>query len=136
MMSLSSSQPHNKATGPLGTCPACFRSDIRLTVGGVLYSHGPRGAECTGSGKIPLSSASFSQCASITDCITAPTITPSIPSQTTDISNPSSTPEVKFGFLSHIFSLPFPPSNSFQISQTSLCYNTQQDLHINYFQPE
>ena len=33
---------------------------------------------------------------------------PSIPFQTTDVSNQSSTPEVKFDFLSHIFSLPLP----------------------------
>ena len=53
-MSQSSSQSDAKGGGQHGTCPTCFRSDIRVTVGGLLYNHGPRGGHCGGVGRAPL----------------------------------------------------------------------------------
>src|SRR5207245_8160439 len=48
--------PHPSAGGPndVGTCPVCFKADIRVTAGGALYNHGPRAAPCQGVGKPPL----------------------------------------------------------------------------------
>jgi hypothetical protein len=48
---LGSSQSDKKT----GTCPTCQVAGIRLTRGGLLYNHGPRGAHCGGKGALPVS---------------------------------------------------------------------------------
>ena len=49
-----SSQDCGKAKG---TCPACYETGLRLTLGGRLYAHGAKNARCVGVGQIPLQSA-------------------------------------------------------------------------------
>ena len=50
---LSSASQPSKQTG---TCPVCQVSNLRLTAGGKLYNHGPRGGKCGGVGTRPSSS--------------------------------------------------------------------------------
>ena len=53
-MCQSVSQSSDREGGTLGTCSACFRTDIRVTAGGLMYCHGPKGARCMCVGKVPL----------------------------------------------------------------------------------
>ena len=52
--SLPLSQP-SAGGGTAGTCSVCLRSEIKLTLGGVLHHHGPRSSHCQGVGRTPTS---------------------------------------------------------------------------------
>src|SRR6267154_1498041 len=49
---------------PVGTCPVCFHSGIRLTSKGVFYNHGPRSSQCPGTGLKPTGGQSGGSAAS------------------------------------------------------------------------
>ena len=61
------SQSHAPLLPRLGTCSSCLRSH-RITSSGLLYNHGPRAAQCPGTGRPPLG-ASLNQQHSAVSCI-------------------------------------------------------------------
>jgi len=54
------SQPIAPRRSSLGTCSHCFRAGLRITSGGVVYNHGPRSAQCPGTGRPPVATAGLS----------------------------------------------------------------------------
>ena len=52
-----SSSQSTTGGGRLGTCSICFKSGLKLTSAGYVVNHGPRGAQCQGVGKPPVSAS-------------------------------------------------------------------------------
>ena len=136
-MSQSVSQSSGMEGGTLGTCPACFRSDIRITAGGLMYCHGSKGAHCVGVGKVPLAvttttdgDSSSAQSASSSQGVPPPHLPhlhSTTPSLSQDINNgaPTSAQIDSLDSLSQLFCSPHPtikfiPRSARQVCVTSL----------------
>ena len=133
-MSLSASQSSGRGGGTLGTCPACFRSDIRVTAGGLMYCHGPKGAHCVGVGRCTTlavtttdSDLSSSQSAASSQGAVRNITEPSL-SQDANNGTQSSAQIDSFNTLSQLFCTPHPTVKFIPRSARQACATTLTKL--------